>query len=120
MNAGEIQGLLDAHDTLLAACLENRLALGNFLAAYGDFPDGIGLGTDAAADTRKILPLFTKRIEFHRQVASVLAGLRRTPENALAEELRVFLQRGIMQRLQALVSKYPEFTADRNSTLSVP
>jgi hypothetical protein len=111
MTEAEIGGLLDGHDALVAACAEDDLSFGEFLAAYGEFPGGCGLEADAAADSRAILPFFHKRIAFHRQVAGIIFGFRQTSEGAVSDELRVFLEKGIMLRLRALVSRYPDFKA---------
>ncbi len=43
---------------------------------------------------------------------SAIGGFRRNFENGAADELRVLLQKGIMLRLRALVSRFPEFEAE--------
>jgi hypothetical protein len=111
MNEAAISALLDAHDLLVRACLEDRLSFPQFVAAYGDFPAGSALEEDALMGTRASSPL-GRRIEFHRQVASVLSGYRRSSENEVPDDLRVFLQTGIMRRLQAVVWKYPELRVE--------
>jgi len=51
LNDSELNALLDAHDALVIACVEERLTLDEFLAAYNDFPREYGLdGHDAGAD----------------------------------------------------------------------
>jgi hypothetical protein len=113
MTEAEIAGLLDAHDGLVAACLDSRLSFIEFLAAYGDFPGGYGLDEDkAATDTRAILPLFRKRIAFHRQVAGVLSGFHQPLENVMLDNAEEFLQRAVLVRLRQLVSRYPDFKAE--------
>lgn len=67
MNATEIRGVLDAHDSLVRDCVEERLTFAEFLGAYGDFPRG-------CAEEREALRLFPKRAAFHRHVAGVGRG----------------------------------------------
>lgn len=112
MNETEVSGLLDAHDALVAACVDGTLLLDEFVMAYGEFPGGYGLEDNAAADIRAILPLFRKRIAFHRQVASVLSGFRQPVENVMADTADGFLQKAVLLRLRQLVSRYPDFKAE--------
>ena len=52
----ELAALLDAHDALVTACVEERLTLVEFLAAYNDFPRVYGLdGRTAGADEHLVL-----------------------------------------------------------------
>jgi hypothetical protein len=114
MNATAIRGILDAHDALVRDCAEGRLALGEFLAAYGDFPRGYGLEEDtASAEQREVLRLFRKRVAFHRRVAGVISGLRGTPEIGSPEDSGVgdFLPAVGLMRLRELVTRYPKFEA---------
>ena len=50
MNETEVSGLLDAHDALVAACVDGTLSLDEFVMAYGEFPGGYGLEDNAAAE----------------------------------------------------------------------
>jgi hypothetical protein len=112
MNETEVSGLLDAHDALVAACVDGTLSLDEFVMAYGEFPGGYGLEDNAAADIRAILPLFRKRIAFHRQVAGVLSGFHQPLENVMLDNAEVFLQRAVFLRLRQLVCRYPDFKAE--------
>jgi hypothetical protein len=114
MSATEIRGALDAHDALVRDCAEGRLTLGEFLAAYGDFPRGYGLEEDSAsAEGREALRLFRKRVAFHRQVAGVISGLHGMAEVGSLEESGVgdFLPTVGLMRLRELVSRYPTLEA---------
>jgi hypothetical protein len=78
MTESEIGALLDTHDALVRACLDERLGFAEFLAAYGDFPASSGLDEPTASvEQRAVLRLFRRRIAFHVLVAGVLSGLRR-------------------------------------------
>jgi hypothetical protein len=112
MNEAEVTEALDAHDALVAACVDGTVSFDEFIMAYGNFPDSYGLKEDAGTGTHTILPSFRMRIAFHEQVSGVLSGFRESPEPAVGEELRVFMHKAIMLRLRALVSRYPDFKAE--------
>jgi hypothetical protein len=113
MNEVEIARLLDAHDALVAACVDRELPFIEFVVAYGDFPEGYGLDEGTAApETRAILPLFRKRIAFHRHVARVLSGFRQGPKYEAPDNLGGFLQQAIMIRLREIVARYSDFQAE--------
>jgi hypothetical protein len=112
MNEVEISGLLDAHDALVAAGVEGTLSFDEFVMAYGGFPGGYGLEEDAAAETRAILPMFRKRIAFHRLVAGVLLGFRSVPESPMPDNAEEFMQKAIILRLRQFVARYPDFKAE--------
>ena len=120
MIAAEVGGLLDAHDALVAACVDGTLSFDEFVLAYGDFPGGYSLEEDASADTRAILPFFHKRIAFHRQVAGVLSGFRQTSEHAIPDHAEKFLQKAVFLRLRQLVDRYPEFKAESPVSRDLP
>jgi hypothetical protein len=55
----EIRAVLDTHDALVRACLDNRLGVAEFWAAYGNFPASSGLDErTASGEPRAVLPLF--------------------------------------------------------------
>src|ERR1700693_4092774 len=109
----ELNALLDAHDALVAACLEERLTLLEFLAAYNDFPRVYGPdGRNAGAEERLGLRRFQQRIAFHFRVLDVVsAPLEIDPEDVTNDELGAFLPRVTLMRLRQLVARYPEFKA---------
>lgn len=101
--------LIDAHDVLVRGCAEKRLTFIEFLAAYAEFPRGYGLEQETvSADERDVLRMFAKRIEFHRRVAGVIAGLRAMGKaGSLSGEIGEFLPRVGLMRLEELVARYP-------------
>lgn len=77
MTESEISALLDAHDALVRACVDDHLEFTEFLAAYGDFPGAYGLDEHtASAEERAVLRLFRTRIAFHERVAGVISAIR--------------------------------------------
>ena len=112
MTESEIGALLDMHDALVRACLEDRLGFVEFLVAYGDFPANDGLNEQTATDQRAALQLFRKRIAFHVLVAGVLSGLRSTSGSTVYADVERLLPTVGMMRLRALVAKYPKFEAE--------
>jgi hypothetical protein len=109
----ELNALLDAHDALVAACVEERLTLVEFLAAYNDFPRVYGLdGRGAGADEHLVLRRCQQRIAFHFRVLEVASGPTgiddSDPLNAGVGE---FLRRATLMRLRQLITRYPDFKA---------
>ena len=118
LNDSELNALLDAHDALVAACVEERLTLIEFLAAYNDFPRLYGLdGRDAGADERLVLRRASQRIAFHFRVLEAVSGPTGIDDegtlnaDALNAEVSEFLPRVTLMRLRQLVARYPEFKA---------
>lgn len=109
----ELNALLDAHDALVAACVEERLTMIEFLAAYGDFPRVYGLdGRDADAGERSVLRRSQQRIAFHFRVLDVVsAPTVIDPGNVVNDDLGEFLPRVTLLRLRQLVARYPQFKA---------
>jgi hypothetical protein len=109
----ELNVLLDAHDALVAACIEERLALVEFLAAYNDFPRIYGLdGRNAGADERLVFRRFQQRIAFHFRVLDVVSGPTGIDDDdALQAGVGEFLRRATLMRLRQLVARYPDFKA---------
>ena len=115
MNESEIGALLDAHDGLLTACLDESLVLMDFIAAYGNFPQSYGLDAAAPASGQLPLRLFSSRIAFHVRVAGILAGLRMDdPATGIPAD---FMPTVVRQRLRMLVAKYPDFKVDAGQAL---
>jgi hypothetical protein len=113
MTESEISALLDTHDALVRACLEDRIGFGEFLAAYGDFPVSCSLDErTASADQRAVLRPFRKRIAFHVRVAGVLSGLRSTSGATVYADVERFLPTVGLMRLRGVVAKYPRFEAE--------
>jgi hypothetical protein len=115
----ELNALLDAHDALVAACIEERLTLVEFLAAYNDFPHLYGLdGRGAGADERMGLRRASQRIAFHFQVLDAVSGPAGIDEQ---DDLNVgvgdFLRRATLMRLRQLVARYPDFKALPDTSL---
>src|SRR5216683_5152833 len=109
----ELNALLDAHDALVTACVEERLTLVEFLAAYNDFPRVYGLdGRAAGADERLILRRSQQRIAFHFRVLEAVSGPTGIddgdPLNAGVSE---FLRRATLMRLRQLIARYPDLKA---------
>jgi hypothetical protein len=109
----ELNALLDAHDALVAACVEERLTLIEFLAAYNDFPRVYGLdGRNAGTDERSVLRRASPRIAFHFRVLEVVSGPTgiddSDPLNAGVGE---FLRRATLMRLRQLIARYPDLKA---------
>jgi hypothetical protein len=111
MDESEIRALFDAHDALIRACVESRLAFGEFVAAYGDFP--AALDEDArSADGGGVLRFFARRIAFHKRVAGVISGLRGEGESpGMEREVERFMPMVGLMRLRELVERYPAFKA---------
>jgi hypothetical protein len=109
----ELNALLDAHDALLTACVEERLTRVEFLAAYNDFPRAYGLdGRDASADERSVLRRSEQRIAFHFRVLDVVsAPTGIDPGNVMSPDVGEFLPRVTLMRLRQLVARYPDFRA---------
>jgi len=53
-----IEALLDAHDALIRACVESRLAFGEFVAACGEFPMELdGEGESFGSEVGRFMPM---------------------------------------------------------------
>jgi hypothetical protein len=114
----ELTALLDAHDALVTACVEERLTLVEFLAAYNDFPRVYGLdGRAAGADERLVLRRASQRIAFHFRVLEVVSGPTgiddSDPLNAGVGE---FLRRATLMRLRQLIARYPDLKASPDTS----
>ena len=109
----ELNALLDAHDALVTACVEERLTLDEFLAAYSDFPRVYGLdGRDAGGDERLVLRRFQRRIAFHFRVLEAVSGPTRfDDEDALNGSVSEFHRRATLLRLRQLIARYPDLEA---------
>ena len=109
MDESEVRALFDAHDALIRAYVDSRLASEEFLAAYGDFQ--AALSEDArSADGGGALRLFSRRIAFHRLVAAVISGLRGEGESpGMEPEVGRFMPMVGLMRLRELVTRYPDF-----------
>lgn len=113
MTQSKIGALLDAHDELVRACVGGRLGFAEFLAAYGDFPNGYALDEQTeSADERAVSRLLRKRIAFHVRVAGVVSGLRSESGSTLYGDMERFLPMVGLMRLRQLVARYPEFKAE--------
>ena len=115
----ELNALLDAHDALVAACVEERLTLVEFLAAYNDFPRVYGLdGRDAGADERSALRRASQRIAFHFRVLDAVSGPTGFDgEDASSAGVGEFLRRATLMRLRQFVARNPEFKAPPDTSL---
>src|SRR5260370_32026849 len=91
----ELTALLDAHDALVTACIEARLTLVEFLAAYNDFPRVYALdGRNAGTDERLVLSRFQQRIPFHFRVLEAVSGPTGTDDaDAFHARVGEFLRR---------------------------
>jgi hypothetical protein len=109
----ELNALLDAHDALVIACVEERLTLDEFLAAYNDFPRVYGLdGRDAGADERLVLRRAAHRIAFHFRVLEVVSGPTGIDDgDPLNAGVGEFLRRSTLMRLRQLIARFPDFKA---------
>jgi hypothetical protein len=109
----EFAALFDAQDVLVAACVGGQLPLAEFVAAYGNFPTYALEMAKTAPDAAAVLRRFRGRIEFHRQVSQVLAGMgggqgaMGVPEGAVS-----FWGVAAFQRLRQLVARYPDLAAE--------
>jgi hypothetical protein len=114
MNDAEITALLDAHDALVTAVVAGDLPFAEFVAAYGDFPTYALDVAKAAPDTEPVLRRVRSRMEFHRQVSGVLAGVRSGQSAAIAipDAAGGFLASAVFHRLRQLVARYPHFKAE--------
>jgi hypothetical protein len=108
----ELNALLDAHDALVAACVEERLTLVEFLAAYNDFPRVYWLDGRDGADERLVLRRCQQRIAFHFRVLDAVSGPTGIDDqDALSAGVGEFLRRATLMRLRQLVARYPDFKA---------
>jgi hypothetical protein len=114
MTESDLRALLDAHDALVTACVDARLTLGEFLAAYDDFPSAYALEEAAAtAEERALLQLFRKRIAFHSRVQDVLSGLHPVDSaNTVDSEVGRFVPVVALLRLRELTARYPDHEAE--------
>jgi hypothetical protein len=115
----ELNALLDAHDALIAACIEERLTLIEFLAAYNDFPRVYGLdGRNAGADERSVLRRASQRIAFHFRVLNAVSGPTGIDDaDASSAGVGEFLRRATLMRLRQLVARCPDFKALPDTSL---
>ena len=106
----ELNALLDAHDALVTACVDERLTLVEFLAAYNDFPRVYGLdGRAAGADERLVLRRFHHRIAFHFRVLDAVSGPTGIDDSdPLSAGVGEFLRRATLMRLRQLVARHPD------------
>jgi hypothetical protein len=105
----ELNALLDAHDALVVACVEERLSLIEFLAAYDDFPRTYGLdGRAASADERLVLRRASQRIAFHFRIFEAVSGPGIGDEDPLNTGVAEFIGRATLMRLRQLVARYPD------------
>jgi hypothetical protein len=109
----ELSALLDAHDALVTACVEERLTLVEFLAAYNEFPRVYGLdGRAAGADERLVLRRFHQRIAFHFRALDAVSGPTGIDDSdPLNAGLGEFLRRATLMRLRQLVARHPDLKA---------
>jgi len=114
----ELNALLDAHDALVAACVEERLTLVEFLAAYNDFPRVYGLdGSNADADERSVLGRASPRIAFHFRVLEAVSGPTEFDyKDAVNADVGEFLPRVTLMRLRQLVARYPDLKAQPDTS----
>jgi hypothetical protein len=120
MNDAEITALLDAHDALVTAVVAGDLPFAEFVAAYGDFPTYALDVAKTEPDTEPVLRRVRSRMEFHRQVSGVLAGVRSGESAAMAipDAAGGFLASAVFHRLRQLVARYPDFKAEPGRTLN--
>ena len=110
-----MNGLLDAHDALVKACVDSSLTFSEFVCAYGDFPRNYALdGHSGTVEERAVLRLFGKRIAFHLHVSGVLSGLHSVDDAADIPYIDSgrFLPAAGLMRIRELVARYPEFKAE--------
>jgi hypothetical protein len=114
----ELNALLDAHDALVVACVEERLSLIEFLAAYNDFPRTYGLdGQVAGPDERLVLRRAAHRIAFHFRVLEAVSGPTGIgDEDPLNSGVGEFIRRATVMRLRQLVTRYPDHKALPNTS----
>jgi len=114
MNELEIGALLDAHDALVKAYVDQSLTFLEFVSAYGEFPRNYALDADSAsAAQRTVLRFFRKRIAFHSLVSGIISGLRSAddPTDIPYEDAGRFLPDIALLRIRELVARHPDFTA---------
>ena len=110
MIESELAALFDAPDVLVTACVGGQLPFVEFVVAYEDFPTYALEMAKTAPDAAGVLRRFRARIEFHRQVSGLLAGVgggegaMGVPEGAAS-----FLSVAAFQRLRQLVARYRRF-----------
>jgi hypothetical protein len=112
--AEELAALIDAHDALVRAVIAGDLTFAEFVAAYGDFPShGLNIAK-ASPDGDAVLRRFRTRMEFHRQVSGVLAGIRsgQSAMMSVPDAAAGYLDTAAFHRLRQLVSRYPDFKAE--------
>lgn len=113
----ELDALLDAHDALVSACIEERLSLIEFLAAYNDFPRSFGLDErNSEGEERRVLGRSRRRIAFHFRVLETVSGPAPIDDvtaidhpDSMNSRMSEFLNRATLMRLRQLVARYPEF-----------
>lgn len=112
MSEAEINALLDAHDSLVKACVVGELPFAEFLSAYGEFPHNFALDRhESSGDELALLTRYRQRIAFHFQVSGVLSGVYSGFADTLGEDNAVgrFSPAIGMMRLKQLAEQYPEF-----------
>jgi hypothetical protein len=114
MNEQEIGALLDAHDALLKAYVDESLTFLEFVSSYGEFPRNYALDADSEnAPQRAVLRLFRKRIAFHALVSGILSGLRSADDasDIPHEDAGRFLPDVALMRIRELLARHPDFMA---------
>lgn len=106
----ELAALFDAHDALVAACVGGQVPFVEFVAAYGGFPSYALDMAEASPNAAAALRRFRGRIEFHRQVSGVLAGVGGGQgAMGLPDGADTFLGVAAFQRLRQMMVRYPGF-----------
>ena len=114
MVESELSSLLDVHDGLVAACVEESIPVLDFLASYGAFYDMYALDGHAAShDERVLFGRYGNRIAFHRRVTRILSGVCSAEDaaNPAYGEAGRFSTAVVRIRLKQLVAQYPAFKA---------
>jgi hypothetical protein len=114
MVESELSALLDVHDGLVAACVEESIPFKDFLFSYGNFYDIYALdGHEASQFERDLFARYSDRIAFHRRVTRILSGVC-TAEDAMNPafgDAGRFLPAVATMRLKQLVAQCPKYKA---------
>ena len=114
MVESELSALLDVHDGLVAACVEESIPFKDFLFSYSNFYDIYALdGHEASQGERDLFARYSDRIAFHRRVTRILSAVYAADDaaNTAFGDAGRFLPTVATMRLKQLVAQYPKYKA---------
>jgi len=108
VNEGQLQALLDAHDSLVVRCVGGDLSFTDFARLYADFPLRYALdGHEDGPVSRQLLAKYAARVRFHLDVIGALSNVCSDEDFANPAYARAgrFPPSTAVERLRALIAK---------------